>query len=87
LHRAHHAQQHGAVANAGVEQSQRRGPRMDVVQLERNAVRHHPLFRTGVHEQQILLPVVEEAEVALRIGAAGDGGRYRDGRWCDGWGH
>ena len=36
-------------------------------ELQRDAVRHHPLFRAGVDEQQILLPVVEEAEVALRI--------------------
>ena len=67
VHRAHHAQQHGAVADAGIEQAQRRRPRMDVGKLKRDAVRHHPLFAAGVDEQQILLPVVEEAEVALRI--------------------
>jgi len=33
-------------------------------------VRHHPLFAAGVDEQQILLPVVEEAEVARRVVAA-----------------
>ena len=39
-------------------------------QFERDAARHHPLLRAGVHEQQILLPVVEETEVAQRVGWA-----------------
>ena len=55
-------------------------------ELERDAVRHHPFFRAGVDEQQVLLPVVEEAEVALRIGAAGGGGGTDRSRG-DGWRH
>ena len=35
VHRAHHAQQHGAVADAGVEHAHRRRARMDVGELER----------------------------------------------------
>ena len=69
VHRAHHAQQHGAVADAGVEQPQRRRARMDVGEFEPDPAGDHPLFAAGVDEQQIFLPVVEEAEVALRIGA------------------
>ena len=76
VHRAHHAQQHGAVADAGVEHPQRRRARMDVGEFQRDAVGHHPLFAAGVDEQQILLPVVEEAEVALRIGRAGCARRH-----------
>ena len=70
VHRAHHARQHRAVADAGVEHAHRRRARMDVAELERDAARHHPLLRAGVDEQQIFLPVVEEAEIALRVGRA-----------------
>ena len=66
---------------------------MDVGELERDAVRHHPLFAAGVDEQQILLPVVEEAEIALRIvavagwrrggAAVGATGASGGGRRCD----
>ena len=70
VHRAHHPRQHGAVADAGVEHAHRRRARMDVGELERDAVGDHPLLAAGVHEQQIFLPVVEEAEIALRVGLA-----------------
>src|SRR6266404_553969 len=50
---------------------------MDVGQFERDAARDHPFFAAGVDEQQVLLPVVEEAEVALGIAFAG---RHRCGR-------
>jgi hypothetical protein len=40
---------------------------MDVGQFLPNPVGHDPLFATGVHEQQVFLPVIEEAEIALRI--------------------
>ena len=40
---------------------------MDVHQLLGNAVRHLPLLAAGVDEEQIFLPVVEEAEIALRV--------------------
>jgi hypothetical protein len=57
-------EQHGAVADAGVEHAHGRRARMDVGELERDAVAHHPLLAAGVDEQQIFLPVVEEAEIA-----------------------
>ena len=40
---------------------------------------HHPLFAAGVDEQQVLLPVVEEAEIVLRVARAGRSGRHGDG--------
>ena len=40
---------------------------MDVDELLGNAVRHLPLLAAGVDEEEILLPVVEEAEIALRV--------------------
>src|SRR5215467_2322468 len=49
--------------------------------LERDAIGDDPLFAAGVDEQEILLPVVEEAEVALWIVVAGRHqgvGRCRD---------
>ncbi|MGY3451073.1 hypothetical protein ACVILH_003415 [Bradyrhizobium sp. USDA 4353] len=55
------------VADAGVEQPQRWRARMDAGELEADALGHHPLLATGVHEQQIFLPVLEEAEIALGI--------------------
>ncbi len=64
MHLAHHARQHGAVAHAGVEHAQRRRRRMQVLQLEPDAVGDRLLLAAGVDEQQVLLPVVEEAEVA-----------------------
>ena len=70
VHRAQRTHQHRAVADAGVEQAHGGRTRMDVAELERDAARHHPLLRAGVDEQQILLPVVEEAEVAQRVGRA-----------------
>ena len=54
---------------------------MDVHQLLGNAVRHLPLLAAGVDEEQILLPVVEEAEIALRVvGMQRRGGHGRRGR-------
>ena len=34
-------------------------------------LRDHPLLAAGVDEQQIFLPIVEEAEIALRVRLAG----------------
>ena len=84
VHRAHHPQHHRAVADAGIEHAHRRRPRMDVAELQRHAVRDHPFLAAGVDEQQILLPVVEEAEIALRVvarrgAAAGRGPTARAG--------
>ena len=64
---AHHAGEHRAVADAGVEDAHRRRMRMDMRQFLGDAVRDLPLLAAGVDEQQIFLPVVEEAEIALRI--------------------
>ena len=67
VHRAHHARQHSAVAEAGVEHTHRRRARMNIGELEIDAVGDLPLLAAGVDEQQIFLPVVEEAEIALRV--------------------
>ena len=66
VHGAHHARQHRAVADAGVEHAQRRRMRMEEAQLLGDPVGDFPLLAAGVDEQQILLPVVEEAEIPLR---------------------
>ena len=76
MHRAHHAREHRTVADAGVEHAHGRGAGMDIRKLQRNAVGDHPFLATGVHEQQILLTIVEEAEIALRVFATG-WGRHR----------
>ena len=72
MHLAHDAGQHGAVAHAGVEHAHRGRLGMQVAQLHADAAGDHLLLAAGVDEQQVLLPVVEEAEVArrsCRIGA------------------
>ena len=76
VHGAHHPHQHAAVADAGVEHAHRRRARMDVGEFVGDAARHLPFLAAGVDEQQIFLPVVEETEVALRVGRpCGGGGR------------
>ena len=67
MHRAQHAQHHGAVAHARVEHAHRRRARMDVGELKRDTIGDDPFFAAGVDEQEIFLPIVEEAEIALRI--------------------
>ena len=67
VHGAHHARQHRAVADAGVEHAHRRRARMNIGELHADTMRDFPFLRAGVHEQQIFLPVVEEAEIALRV--------------------
>ena len=64
VHLAHDAGQHRAVAHAGVEHAQGRRLGMQVGQLHADAARDHLLLAAGVDEQQVLLPVVEEAEIA-----------------------
>src|SRR5262249_1687308 len=44
---------------------------MHIGDLKRDAAGDHPFFAAGIDEQQILLAVVEEAEVALGIAFAG----------------
>ena len=83
VHGAHHPHQHRAVADAGVEHAHRRRTRMQMRELLGDAVRHLPLLAAGVDEQQIFLPVVEEAEIALRI--AGLGRRRRHGELRHDW--
>src|SRR5438128_1152662 len=39
---------------------------MDVAELQAYAARHYVLLAAGVDEEEILLPVVEEAEVLFR---------------------
>ena len=76
VHLAHDAGQHRAIAHAGVEHAQGRRLGMQVGELHADAPRDHLLLAAGVDEQQVLLPVVEEAEVARavlpggRLGAA-----------------
>src|SRR5262245_15818847 len=78
VHRAHHSQQYRAVADASVEHAQRRRARMDIGEFERNPAGDHPFFAAGADEEEIFLPVIEEAEIALRIARAG--GHWRCGR-------
>src|SRR5262249_55921966 len=80
VHLAHDPREHGAVAHAGVEQAHRRRTRMDVAELEAHAPRDHVLLAAGIDEQQVLLAVVEEAEILLRRELA----RRRRGRLCAG---
>ena len=67
VHGAHHAREHGAVADAGIEHAHGRRTRVNIAEFEPDPVGDFPFLRAGVHEQQIFLPVVEEAEIALRI--------------------
>src|SRR5215831_4478095 len=85
VHRTHHACEHRPVTNAGVEYAHRRRPRMDIGEFEAHPRSYFPLLRAGVHEEQILLPVVEETEIALRIVADEPGSDRRHGcRFHDG---
>ena len=65
MHGAHHSGQHRAVADACIEQPQRRRARADVGEFHGDAVGDHPLLTAGVHEEQIFLAIVEEAEIRL----------------------
>ena len=40
---------------------------MDAGELQRDPLRDHPLLAAGVDEQQVLLPVLEEAEIAAGV--------------------
>ena len=64
MHLAHHAREHRAVAHAGVEHADRGRARVDVRELHADAPRDDPLLAAGIDEQQVLLPVVEKAEIA-----------------------
>src|SRR5579875_1524198 len=69
VHVAHDTREHGAIADAGVENAHGGRARMDVGELEPDAGCDLPLFRAGVHEQEVFLPVVEETEITFRIAA------------------
>ncbi len=51
------------------------GLRMNMRELFGDAVRDLPFLAAGIDEQQIFLPVVEEAEIALRIAGLARRGR------------
>jgi hypothetical protein len=79
VHLPHDAGEHRAIAHAGIEQAQRGRLRRQVGQFQPDAPRYDLLLRAGVDEQQILLPVVEEAEV-LFLGCSSSGGLGRSGK-------
>ncbi len=62
MQRPHHPRQHRAVADAGVEDPQRRRRRLQIAEFERNPVGDLGLLAAGRDEQQVFLPVVEEPE-------------------------
>ena len=62
VHSAHHARQHSAVADPGVENANGGRPRIDIAQFHRDPLRDDPLLATGINEQQVFLSVVVEAE-------------------------
>src|SRR6202167_5048487 len=61
VERAHHAFEHGAVADAGVEHAHARRARMDAGDFEPDALGHHPFLAAGVDEEEIFLAAVEVA--------------------------
>ena len=67
MHGTQHARKHRAVADTGVEQAHCGRTRVNVREFQRDPPRHNLLLATGVHEQKVLLAIVEEAEVAGRI--------------------
>ena len=87
VHRPHDPRQNGAVADAGVEHPDRRRSGMDVGEFERDAMGDLGLLAAGRDEQEIFLPIVEEAEagrgrVRLRLAARrGDEAGQACGPW------
>ena len=79
MQRPHHPRQHGAVADAGIENPQRRRRRLQIAELQRNPVGDFGLLAAGRDEQQIFLPVVEEPE-ARRHGCRRNAGGRRQRR-------
>ena len=67
VHGAHHPREHGSIADAGIEDAYCRRMRMNVSEFFGDAVCDLPFLAAGVDEQQILLPVIEKAEIALRV--------------------
>ena len=71
MHRPHHPRQHGAVADAGIEDAKRRRRRLQIAEFERDAVADLGLLAAGRDEQQVFLAVVEESEARRRDGVGG----------------
>src|ERR1700688_3819330 len=67
MHGAHYSRKHRAIADAGIEHANRWWSRMQIGEFLGDAMRHFPFFTAGIDEEQILLAVIEEAEIALRI--------------------
>jgi len=86
VHGAHHPREHGSVADARIEHAYRRRTRMNVSELFRNAVRDLPFLTAGIDEEQILLPIIEKAEVALRVVGRFTSFSRSNGRRCRGQG-
>ena len=72
VHRAHQAREDRTVSHAGVEDAQRRRPRLDAVELELDALRDDPLLGACADKEQIFLAVVVEAKTRFRVGLAHD---------------
>src|SRR5215469_6047646 len=68
MHAADDASQYGPIADTGIEDPHRRRSGVNIGEFERHAARHHPLFAAGMHKKQIFLAVIEEPEIALRVG-------------------
>ena len=73
MHRPHHPRQHGAVADAGIEDAKRRRRRLQIAEFERDPVADLGLLAAGRDEQQVFLAVVEESEARRRDGVGGSG--------------
>jgi hypothetical protein len=78
VHRAQHARQHGAVADPGIEEADGRRGRLERLDLLGGAFGDDPLFGAGVHEHQIFLTIVVEAEIRF-----GGGVRHARRIACD----
>lgn len=67
VHRPQEPRQHRPVADPGVVEAQCRRAGAQVGQLFRDAPGDHPLLATGVDEEQVFLPVVEETEIVCAV--------------------
>src|SRR5262245_2633082 len=67
VHRAHYAREHGAVADTGIEHTDRRRAWVNVGQFKPYPRSNFPFLRTGIHEQQVFLTIVEEEKIAMCI--------------------
>ena len=72
---AQHVCHHGTVPGARVEDVQRRRGRAQVAQLVAHPFADRPFLPAGGDEEEVLLPVVEEAKGALVSGGRGVHGR------------